>query len=110
VDPPTSEAALQTEFVKFRLRPDQKVRLMQAAADGDTSVSAILRRAALAVSAERAIGAPRRSDLVAMRVVANELAAAVEATTADPDGTMARIRTAAKELHRLAARQLGVPR
>lgn len=101
---------MQTEFVKFRLRPDQKVRLMQAAADGDTSVSAILRRAALTVAAGRSIGAPRRSDLVAMRMVANELVAAVEATAVDPDATMARIRAAAKELHRLAARQLGAPR
>jgi len=97
---------LQTEFVKFRLRPDQKARLMQVAADGDTSVSAILRRAALTVAAGRSIGGSRRCDLVAMRVAANELVAAVEATAVDPDGTMARIRAAAKELHRLAARQL----
>ena len=110
MDPQTSEAILQSEFVKFRLRPDQKFRLTQAAVEGDTSVSEIVRRAALAVVAGRAIPTPRRSDFVAMRVAANALVAALEETSADPDGTMARIRAAATQLHRLAAQQLGVPR
>jgi hypothetical protein len=98
---------LQSEFVKFRLRPDQKLSLREAAADSDTSVSEIVRRAALAVVAGRPIPTPRRSDFVAMRVAANELAAALEETSADPDGIMARIRAAATQLHRLAAQQLG---
>lgn len=110
MDPQTSEAALQSEFVKFRLRPDQKLRLTQAAADGDTSVSAILRRAALAVAAGRPIPPPRRSDFVAMRMAANELVAALEETSANSAGTMARIRAAATRLHQLAAKQLRAPR
>jgi len=110
VDPQTSEAILQSEFVKFRLRPDQKLRLTQAAVDGDTSVSEIVRRAALAVAAGRPIPTPRRTDFVAMRAAANELAAALEDTSADLDGTIARIRAAATQLHRLAAQQLGARR
>jgi hypothetical protein len=104
--PITSEAALQSQFVKFRIRPDQKLKLAQAAAAGDTSVSAIVRRAALAIAEGRTFNSGGRTDLAAMRSAANELAAAVQATHADPDVSMARIRAAADELHRLAARQL----
>lgn len=97
---------MQSQFVKFRIRPDQKLKLAQAAAAGDTSVSAIVRRPALAIAEGRTFNSGGRTDLAAMRSAANELAAAVQATHADPDVSMARIRAAADELHRLAARQL----
>ena len=97
---------MQSQIVKFRIRPDLKVKLQAAAKGADTSVSAIVRRAALALAQGRTLAATNMADFVAMRTVANELAAAVDATAADPDGAAARIRSAAAELHRLAARQL----
>jgi predicted transcriptional regulator len=95
---------LQSQFVKFRIRPDLKNRLQAVAKDADTSVSAIVRRAALAIAEGRMLKAANVVDFVAMRLAANELTAAVDATAADPDGAAVRIRAAAVELHRLAKR------
>jgi len=97
---------VQSDIVKFRIRPDLKSSLQAAARGADTSVSAIVRRAALAIAQGRMLTATNAADFVAMRAAANELAAAVDATAADPDGAATRIRAAAAELHRLAARQL----
>lgn len=97
---------MQSQFIKFRIRPDLKNKLQAAAKHSDTSVSVIVRRAALALAEGRALKPANVADFVAMRSAANELSAAVEATLADPVGSQTRIRAAAAELHRLAARQL----
>jgi hypothetical protein len=97
---------VQSDIVKFRIRPDLKVTLQAAAKGADTSVSAIVRRAALALAQGRTFANANAADFVAMRAAANELTAAVDATALDPDGAANRIRAAAAELHRLAARQL----
>jgi uncharacterized protein (DUF1778 family) len=97
---------VQSEVVKFRLTAAQKNCLTAAADNADTSLSSLVRRAALAVAEGRIPSRGVRIDMVAMRSAANELAAAVDATAGDPDTAMKRIRAAAAELHRLAARQL----
>ena len=70
----------------------------------------MVRRAALAAAEGRILGRNVRIDTVAMRSAANELAVAIDATTGDPDTGMKRVRAAAAELHRLAARQLAAAR
>lgn len=103
---------MQTDFVKFRIAPDLKEKLREAAEGRDTSISAIVRHAAVAVAEGRTLKPANLADFVAMRSAANELAAVVGATssTTDPDGAGERIRSLAAELHRLAARQLVKPR
>jgi uncharacterized protein (DUF1778 family) len=101
---------VQSEVVKFRLTPAQKNCLTAAATQADTTVSSMVRRAALAAAEGRILGRNVRIDTVAMRSAANELAVAIDATTGDPDTGMKRVRAAAAELHRLAARQLAAAR
>jgi uncharacterized protein (DUF1778 family) len=101
---------VQSEVVKFRLTPAQKNCLTAAATQADTTVSSMVRRAALAAAEGRILGRNVRIDTVAMRSAANELAAAIDATAGDPDTGMMRVRAAAAELHRLAARQLAAAR
>lgn len=108
--PVEKETPVQSEVVKFRLTPAQKNCLTAAATHADTTVSSMVRRAALAAAEGRILGRNVRIDTVAMRSAANELAAAIDATTGDPDPGMMRVRAAAAELHRLAARQLAAPR
>jgi uncharacterized protein (DUF1778 family) len=110
VDPEEKETRVQSEVVKFRLTPAQKSCLAAAATQADTTVSSMVRRAALAAAEGRILGRSARIDTVAMRSAANELAAAIDATTDDPDTGMMRVRAAAAELHRLAARQLAAAR
>jgi len=62
---------VQSQIVKFRIRPDLKVRLQAAAKGADTSVSAIVRRAALALAQGRTLAPANVADFVAMRTVAN---------------------------------------
>lgn len=104
--PNQARRPVQSQFVKFRIRPDLKARLQAAAKSSDTSVSAIVRRAALALAQGRTLKPANTADFVAMRTAANELTTAVDATAADPDRAAARIRAAAAEIHRLASRQL----
>ena len=101
---------MQSEVVKFRLTPAQKNCLTAAATHADMTVSSMVRRAALAAAEGRILGRNARIDTVAMRSAANELAAAIDAATRDPDTGMMRVRAAAAELHRLAARQLAAAR
>jgi hypothetical protein len=103
---------VQTDFVKFRITPDLKDKLREVAEGRDTSISAIVRHAAVALAEGRTLKPANLADFVAMRSAANELTAAVgaTATTTDPDGVGERIRALAAELHRLAARQLTGPR
>lgn len=101
---------MQSEVVKFRLTPAQKGCLTVAADNADISLSSLVRRAALAAAEGHILGRNIRINTVAMRSAANELAAAVDATAADPEAAMVRIRAAAAELHRLAARQLAAAR
>lgn len=107
VDPRSrSKMSVQSAFIKFRIEPAQKERLATFARETDTPLSMVVRRAALAVADGRPVVRNVRIDLVAIRMAANELVAAVDATAADPNAAMPRIRAAAAELHRLAARQL----
>jgi hypothetical protein len=46
---------VQSQFVKFRIRPDLKGKLQEAAKHSHTSVSAIVRRAAIALAEGRSI-------------------------------------------------------
>jgi hypothetical protein len=104
--PPKKGKLVQDEIVRFRLKAAVKARLTAAAQNSDTSVSAILRRAAIAVATGRSLDPSFRSDLVAMRSAANALSAAIEQTSGGSPETLKNLRIAASELHRIAMRQL----
>jgi hypothetical protein len=93
-------------MVKFRLTAAVKARLTAVAQNSDTSVSAILRRAALAVATGRPIDRSFRSDAAAMRIAANALSAAIDQPSDGPADTLNNLRIAASELHRIAMRHL----
>lgn len=101
---------MQDEFIKFRVRSDEKQRLTAYARDCDISVSALLRRAATTATAGRALGHNARLDLAAMRHAANALKAAIDDVSDDPAEAASRMRQAAVELHRIAMRQLDISR
>lgn len=101
---------MQNEFIKFRVRPDEKQRLATFARNCDTSVSALLRRAAMATMTRRTLGRDARLDLAAMRRAANALQAAIDDVGTEASEAATRMRHAAIELHRIAVRQLDLRR
>ncbi len=101
---------MQDEFIKFRVKPDEKQRLAAFAKDSDTSVSALLRRAANNAAAGRRLTHNAKVDIVAMRSAANALKAAIDDIGLEPSGPAARLHQAATDLHRIAARQLDASR
>lgn len=101
---------MQSAVVKFKLTPAQKARLMNAAENADTSMSALLRRSAMIVAAGRSLDRNTRLDVAAMRAAANALKAAIDDIGAEPPEIADRLRQAACELHRIAVRQLDIRR
>jgi len=101
---------VQSAVVKFKLTPAQKARLMNAAENADTSMSALLRRSAMIVAAGRSLDRNTRLDVAAMRAAANALKAAIDDIGAEPPEIADRLRQAACELHRIAVRQLDIRR
>lgn len=101
---------MQSAIVKFRLTPAQKARLTNAAESADTSMSALLRRSAMIAAAGRPLDRNARLDIAAMRAAANALQAAIDDIGADPTKVADRLRQAARELHRIAVRQLDTRR
>jgi hypothetical protein len=101
---------VQSAVVKFKLTPAQKARLVNAAENADTSMSALLRRSAMIVAAGRFLDRNTRLDVAAMRAAANALKAAIDDIGAEPTEIADRLRQAACELHRLAVRQLDIRR
>jgi len=96
--------------VKFKLTPAQKARLINAAENADTSMSALLRRSAMIATAGRPLDRNARLDIAAMRAAANALKAAIDDIGAEPTEVADRLRQAACELHRIAVRQLDIRR
>jgi hypothetical protein len=101
---------VQSAVVKFKLTPAQKARLINAAENADTSMSALLRRSAMIATAGRPLDRNARLDIAAMRTAANALKAAIDDIGAEPTEVADRLRQAACELHRIAVRQLDIRR
>jgi hypothetical protein len=101
---------VQSAVVKFKLPPADKARLISAAENADTSMSALLRRSALVAAAGRPLDRNARLDIAAMRAAANALKAAIDDIGSEPTEIADRLRQAACELHRIAVRQLEIRR
>jgi hypothetical protein len=108
---PAKETSVQSAVVKFKLKPAEKARLIKAAENADTSMSALLRRSVMMVAAGRSLDRDTRLEIAAMRAAANALKAAIDGLGAEPPPELAeRLRQAACELHRIAVRQLDIRR
>lgn len=64
----------QTALIKFRVTPEEKDLLVEAARVAEVTVSSLLRRAGRAVIGGRVASTSILVDLVALRTVANALA------------------------------------
>jgi hypothetical protein len=92
--------------VKFKMKPTEKARLINAAENADTSMSALLRRMAMIAIAGRPLDRNARLEIAAMRAAANVLKGLIDEIGAEPTDVADRLRQAACELHRIAVRQL----
>jgi transposase-like protein len=101
---------VQSAVVKFKMTPTEKARLINAAENADTSMSALLRRMAMIAVAGRPLDRNARLEIAAMRAAANALKAAIDNLGAEPTEVTDRLRQAACELHRIAVRQLDIRR
>ncbi len=94
-----------TEFIKFRVDPDEKRRIMAAADRAGISASDLLRRASRAAVAGRIASRSVLSDLTIIRAAANRLAAMVESPDVDP-AIAAGVKAAVDDFREIAARHL----
>lgn len=99
----------QNESIRFRLTAKEKEQIASAAHLAETSVSALVRRAARDAAASRPVDRTFLADLVAIRRTANSLMSIAEGKAELPSELIGQVRAAATDLHRIAARHLAVP-
>jgi uncharacterized protein (DUF1778 family) len=99
----------QGALIKFRLTASEKQQIADAARRAETSVSALVRRAARDAAAGRLADRNLLADLVLIRRTANSLASIADSTAGLPAELIGQVRAAATDLRRIAARHLEVP-
>lgn len=100
----------QNELIRFRVTTTEKGQIASAARRAETSVSALVRRAARDAAAGRPPDRNLLADLVAIRRTANALSSIVESAEGLPPAITDHVRAAASELRRIALRHLEAQR
>ncbi|WP_315766304.1 MULTISPECIES: plasmid mobilization protein [unclassified Bradyrhizobium] len=97
---------MQSELIKFRLRPEEKQLLTEAAERAGMTVSEMLRRAGRAAAAGRIAPRAALTDFALIRTAANRLASLADAPETDAAAITACIKATAEDLRAIAARHL----
>lgn len=110
VDPQESERTVtQSELIRFRLTTAEKQQISAAALRAETSVSALVRRAARAAAAGRLADRQLLADLVSVRRIANHLLSLAENSVSVSPALADKLRQAVTDLRRIVARHLEEP-
>jgi hypothetical protein len=96
----------QNELIRFRLTATEKEQIASAARRAETSISALVRRAARDAAAGRPADRNFCADIVTIRRTANALLSVVENARGLPADLIGHVREAATDLRRIAARHI----